>query len=125
MVGPSTSGPRRATKELARQDAIHAGFGYRDVESGLAEIDPSVRIEIADGEAEATKSDLIEGDALAVLVVHGREADDFARRRRAACIDTAEARRWQAIGQEIARLRAEASGATVVCQSVSGRLPAP
>ena len=101
-------GPWRETRELAKQDAVRAGWGHRDGTSGLASIDPKVRFEIAYGEAGSTEGELMEGDALAILVVHGAQAEEFARHQLEVSSDSTEQDRWRSIITTIDALRLEA-----------------
>ena len=108
ITTPTIAGRWRATRELAKQDAVRTGLGRRDATTGIASMDSSVRFEIADGEADDAETDLLEGDALAVLVVHGAGAEVFARSQAVTALDTADRDRWLSVALEIEILRREA-----------------
>lgn len=108
MTTPTIAGRWRVTCELAKQDAIRAGLGRRDAATGVATIDPSVRFEIADGEVDGSDASLLEGDALAVLVVHSTCAEAFARAQAAIALDAADQDRWLSVAVEVELLRHEA-----------------
>ena len=121
MVVPSGAGIWRETKELARQDAIRAGFGYRDPDSGTAFLDPAVWIESESDVAESDPIDLMEGDALAVLIVHGRNAEAFASRQREISAKAEDRARWSNIIEKVQALRTEARLAATCGHSSAAR----
>jgi hypothetical protein len=101
-------GPWRARRVLAQQDAIDAGQGAREWESGLPFMGPGVSIVSEPGEVPIKPADLRLAQALAFHRRHGGGALTRAATKQAAAQDPGDAKLWAEIVEELRTIRAEA-----------------
>jgi hypothetical protein len=101
-------GPWRARRVLAQQDAIDAGQGSREWESGLPFMGPGVSIISEPGEVPIKPADQRLAQALAFHRKHGAGALTRAATKQAAAEDPSVAQLWGEILEELRTIRAEA-----------------
>jgi hypothetical protein len=93
---------------LAQHDAIDAGQGSLDWESGLPYMGPGVSIVTAPGEVALKPGHQRQAQALAFHRKHGSGALTRAATKQAAAEDPAEALLWAQIVEELRTIKAEA-----------------
>jgi hypothetical protein len=93
---------------LAQQDAIDAGQGSREWESGLPFMGPGVSIISAPGEVPLKPGHQRQEQALAFHRKHGSGALTRAATKHAGAADPAEELLWAQIVEELRTIKAEA-----------------